>query len=164
MIDFNFISKFSLPLEPLSKLSYDSTNSFSVVDKSVNWFNFDKASHAQMKTFDSLYYVNNKLIFAEFKNSKPLFKEFLLKLKLKFHESINCFVRKATIVNPSFTCNDFIVVDKEFYYVFSKTKSSPSDLMHYKMNNRVWSSQYESIYNCRIFFVDNVEYETVFAL
>ena len=84
MIDFNFINKFSLPLESLSKLSYDSTNSFSVVDKSINWFNFDNASNSKMKTFDSLYYVNNKLIFAEFKNSKPLFKEFLLKLKLKF--------------------------------------------------------------------------------
>jgi hypothetical protein len=164
MIDFNFINKFSLPLESLSKLSYDSTNSFSVVDKSINWFNFDNASNSKMKTFDSLYYVNNKLIFAEFKNSKPLFKEFLLKLKLKFHESISCFFLKATNVNPTFTFNDFILVDKEFYYVFSKIKSSPSDLMHYKMNNRIWSTQYESIYNCKIFFVDNIEFERVFGL
>ena len=48
MIDFNFINKFSLPLESLSKLSYDSTNSFSVVDKSINWFNFDNASNSKM--------------------------------------------------------------------------------------------------------------------
>lgn len=163
MIDLSLLKGAIIERE-LKILSYDSINSVSIVDKEEKWFDMDSLSFSDLCTFDSIYFQNGVLIFAEFKNSKPKYKDFLMNLKLKFHETLACLHRKFNPLNPLFNFSILISTQKKFYYVFSNTKCTPTDLIQYRMRNRIWANQYQQIYNCKIYFVDNVEFESIFSL
>ena len=153
-----------LPKKPLKTLSYDDSNKISVINSNIKWYDFDSSEKGSSRlcTIDSVEILNKTLIFAEFKNEKIKSKEKLKFLRLKANESLLSLHKLVKKENSKITISAINEIPKNCYFVFSKTKTRPTELLHFNTIHRDLKTYYkDSLYN-DFDFIDCVSFTKKF--
>lgn len=155
-----------LPKEELSKLSYDDTNCLSVINSSTKWYNFDcsETGTGRLCTIDSVEALNNDLIFAEFKNEKIKSGDKLKLLRLKATESILSLHKLLKKEHTNIELSDINLISKKCYFVFSKAKTRPTELLLFNTTHRDLKSFYKNSLYKDFDFIDCESFIRKFGL
>ena len=150
----------NFPKKTISLLSLDEENKISLIYSEKLSFSFDevvKKEQKIIKTADTIFFKNNKIIFVEFKSGKIGNIDF----RLKSIESIFSFYNyiysnnfKESLIFP----NDIF----EIYFVYSK-KSSSAMLNTFSQIERELRTEYKHIYS-KFKLIDNKSFVKLFRI
>lgn len=155
-----------LPKKELSLLSYDSSNNYSVIVSATKWYDFDcsEKGASRLCTLDAAEIINDKIIFAEFKNEIIKSGDKFKFLRLKATESYMSLHKLL--------CNDLInlkigevdQISKECYFVFCKVKTKPTALLAFNTTHRILKSYYEASIYDKFDFIDSESFKKKFGV
>ncbi len=140
----------------LREISFDEENNQSLINSSKTSFDFDIIND-KIKTSDTIYFKDGKIIFVEFKNGKIAEKDFRLKATesiISFYNFIfeNGFKEKLCFSNEVF----------QIYVVYNKN-SSPSMLNTFSATEKKLQLQYKHFFS-KYQVVDNENFKKIFGI
>ena len=127
----------NVPKLPLTKISLDKENNFSLINSSKLVFDFDKivdnsdileGTKEKLKTSDTIYFKNGKIIFVEFKSGGIGERDFRLKASESIISFYN-FIFKNGIKDKLCFPSDIF----EFYMVYDKNNPQSSNRLNFFM-------------------------------
>lgn len=155
-MDYSTIEKHfssNVLLKTFTELSYDKESDSSLIISDNKSYDYDSINE-NIKTSDTVIFKSGKITFVEFKKGKKREdgkKSKTKKIKepdirLKSTESIISFIDYILKKNISeticFPCNLF-----QFYLVYDRTKSDPSQVIHFGNLERKLQKQYSKFYS-----------------
>lgn len=163
LTDLQNIFNKHVPKEQLSVLSFDSIEGYSVINSDYEWYDFDKSEgHQSLMTIDSANFIGSKLIFAEFKNEQIKSKEKFKFLRLKANESLLSLLLLCKKEIATIQLSELNSIDKECYFVFSKTKTSPTQLLSFNATHRNLKRFYERTFFKKFDFINCEQFKEKF--
>lgn len=160
MMKISEIEKFfdqNVSKKELSEISFDKDNQIPLINSTKLSFDFDLIND-QIKTSDTIYFKNGKIIFVEFK--RGMIKD--IDFRLKATESIISFYNYAFEngfkENLSFPNDTF-----QIYIVYDKNNSSPSKLNTFKATERKLKIEYKHFFS-KYEVIDNDRFQKLFKI
>ncbi|MCI9843259.1 hypothetical protein [Flavobacterium pectinovorum] len=156
----NDIEKFftdNVEKKELREISFDKDNQISLINSSKPSFDFDLINQ-QIKTSDTIYFKNGKIIFVEFKRGVIKDIDFRLKATesiISFYSYIfkNGFKEKMCFPNELF----------EIYIVYDRNNSSPTRTMAISASGRKLTEEYRHFF-CKYQVIDNDKFQKLFKI
>lgn len=130
--------------KPLRELSLDNTNNISLINSDYQTFDFDNINppiiqRDKIKTSDTVYFKNGKIIFVEFKRGQRIPET---DFRLKAMESIIVFYNY--IFSKNFTDNlSFPSELFHIYFIYNKDNISATALPHFSNLERKFRTQFK---------------------
>lgn len=131
----------TVPKITLKKASEDIANGVSLINSDELVFNYDSLKGA-IKSSDTIYFEENKIIFIEFKNGNIKSMDF----RLKATEGLMIFLKHLKKVNPTLQIcfpNNCL----EIHYVYNDSRINPTKLEEFKKNIRLLNKEYSGVYS-----------------
>lgn len=141
----------------LSEISFDKDNQVSLINSQKLSFDFDLLNN-QIKTSDTIYFKNGKVIFVEFKRGVIKDIDFRLKATesiISFYNYIfqNGFKEKICFPNELF----------EIYIVYDRNNSSPTRTMAISASGKKMMEEYRHFF-CKYQVIDNDKFQKLFKI
>ena len=132
----NFFEQ-NVPKKTITELSLDKTNKISLIESSAESFDFDnlcipEIKNDTLKTADTIYFKDNKIIFVEFKKGAKIPEQ---QFRLKATESVLIFynyIHSKNFIEPLTLPNNFI----EIYFVYDKNSIRSTALFYFSNTKR----------------------------
>ncbi len=141
----------------LSLVSLDNANNISLINSENLVFDFDEVNKT-IKTSDTIYFKNNKIIFVEFKNGKIKPLEF----RLKATESIISFYN--FIFDNNFRDNLIFPTENfKIYFVYKKTRATIPMLYTFNSVIRDLNIEYKHLYSS-LKIIDDEKFIEIFEI
>ena len=148
----------------ITELSLDGTNSISLIHSLTQSFDFDnlfipEIAHDTLKTSDTLYFKDNKIIFVEFKRAGKIPEQ---QFRLKATESVLIFynyIHSKNFKEPLTLPNNFI----EIYFVYDKDKVASTALPFFSNTKRKLKLLYKHLIS-DYHIIDNNEFKNIFEI
>lgn len=141
----------------LKEISLDKENGIALINLSKSCYDFDLIN-TNIKTSDTLFFKEGKIIFVEFKRGKISDKDFRLKATesiISFYNYIFANGFKEYLCFPS----DYF----QIYIVFDKNNSSPSKLNTFKETERKLKIEYKHLF-AKYVVIDNDKFQKLFRI
>jgi hypothetical protein len=160
MMRINDIEKFfneNVSKKGLSEISFDKDNQVSLINSPKPSFDFDLIND-QIKTSDTIYFKNGKIVFVEFKRGTIKDIDFRLKATesiISFYSYIfeNGFKEKLCFPSDLF----------EIYVVYDKNNSSPTRTMAITATGRKLTKEYKHFFS-KYQVIDNDRFQKLFKI
>jgi hypothetical protein len=149
--------KINVSKKELKEISLDNENSISLINSTKTAFDFDELNK-KIKTSDTIYFNNNKIIFVEFKRGKVSDKDFRLKATESLISFYNFAFANGFKENLSFPNDNFHI-----YIVYDKNNSSPSKLNTFKVTERKLKLEYKHFFS-KYEIIDNDKFKKIFRI
>ena len=148
----------------ITELSFDGTNNVSLIQTLTQSFDFDnlfipEITNDTLKTSDTLYFKDNKIIFVEFKRGGKIREQ---QFRLKATESVLIFynyIHSKNFTEPLTLPNNFI----EIYFVYDKDKVAMSALPFFSNTKRKLKLLYKHLIS-DYHIIDNNEFKNIFEI
>lgn len=130
----------TVPQVTLKEASEDTANNTSLIDSEELVFNYDSLKGA-IKTTDTVYFKEDKIVFVEFKNGNIKTIDF----RLKATESMMVFMKHLktkSSITIDFPNNYF-----EIHYVYNDNTATPTQLSEYSKIVRLLKNEYQGTYS-----------------
>lgn len=158
----------SVPKKALTDISLDKENQLSLVNSSKLVFDFDEIVDAnditegtkeKLKTSDTIYFKNNKIIFVEFKSGGIGERDFRLKATESIISFYN-FVFKSGIKDKLCFPSDIF----EFYMVYDKNNPTTATRLKFFMaTERKLQIKYKHLFS-KYHIIDNDKFQRIFKI
>ncbi|PXY41055.1 hypothetical protein DMB65_08835 [Flavobacterium cheongpyeongense] len=142
--DIEQFFKGNVPKKTLTELSLDSNNNISLINSDNQSFDFDNIDtpiiqRDKIKTSDTIYFKNGKVIFIEFKRGQRIPET---DFRLKAMESIVTFYNY--VFNQNFTDNICFPNDLfQIYFIYNKDNISATALPYFRNLERKFRTQFK---------------------
>jgi hypothetical protein len=140
----------------LREISFDKENNKSLINSTKPSFDFDVIND-KIKTSDTIYFKDGKIIFVEFKNGKISEKDFRLKATESIISFYNFIFEKGFKEMVCFPSDLF-----QIYVVYNKN-SSPSMLNTFSATEKKLQLQYKHFFS-KYQVVDNENFKKIFGI
>lgn len=140
----------------LKEISFDEDNSQPLINSNKTSYDFDIINKS-IKTSDTIYFKEGKIIFVEFKNGKISEKDFRLKATESLISFYNFIFENGFKENFCIPSNIF-----QFYVVYSK-KSSPSMINTFSATERKLQKQYKHLFS-KYKVINNENFKKIFGI
>ncbi|MGZ9734284.1 hypothetical protein [Flavobacterium sp. GNP002] len=141
----------------LKDISWDKTNQVSLINSNKESFDFDELNK-EIKTSDTIYFKNGKIIFVEFKRGTISDIDFRLKATESIISFYNYAFRNGFKENLSFPNDTF-----QIYFVYDKSNSSPAKLNTFKASERKLKAEYKHLFS-KYEVIDNDRFQKIFKI
>lgn len=126
----------------LTELSLDKENNLSLINSSKKHFDFDEINK-RIKTSDSLFFNDSKIIFVEFKKGVTIKdKDFRLKASESIISLVNLLIENNVVEKICFPSDLF-----QLYFVFDRNKISSTQLNYFANVERKLKKEYKNLFS-----------------
>jgi hypothetical protein len=149
--------KKNVPKKKLKQISFDTDNNTSLINSSKMSFDFDSINN-RIKTSDTVYFKDGKIVFIEFKRGKISDKDF----RLKATESIISFYNY--VFENGFKDNMYFPSDLfQIYIVYDRNNSTPTREMAITATGRKLKVEYKHLFS-KYEVIDNDRFRKLFKI
>ena len=141
----------------LSEISFDKENNISLINSNNLCFDFDKINE-EIKTSDTLYFKNGKIIFVEFKRGKIKDIDFRLKATESIISFYNYTFKNGFRENLCFPSDLF-----QIYIVYDRNNSSPTRTQAIDTSGRKLEKEYKHFFS-KYQVIDNDKFKRIFRI
>lgn len=141
----------------LNEISFDKDNQISLINSKKTSFDFDLLND-KIKTSDTIFFKNGKIIFIEFKRGSIKDIDFRLKATESIISFYNYIFKNGFKEDLIFPTDSF-----QIYVVYDKNNSSPSKLNSFKATERKLKIEYKHLFS-KYEVIDNDRFQKLFKI